>query len=155
MEDVGLFQIVELVRPADELPGGEAAVGQVAEEHVVRHQARHRHHAPARQALQFDVDAAEVGDALAVEVERVQPLEERIAGPVGQNLPLAGVERHPDVVLGARIAVPGLVDGPVRIGVRRRRLARSGGHAATMAPNVGKFRSKLTVETAFGGKIVR
>ena len=38
VEDVGLFQVVEFVRLADEVAGREAAVGEVVEEHLVGHQ---------------------------------------------------------------------------------------------------------------------
>jgi hypothetical protein len=81
VEDVRLLQVVEL-GPAWRMncPGREAAVGQVVEEHLVGHQGPARHDAPAGQPVQLLVDAGEVRDAGAMQVQRLQPLQERIAG---------------------------------------------------------------------------
>jgi len=113
VEDVRLLQIVELVGLSDELARGEAAVGQVVEEHLVRDQARHRHHAPAGEPGQLDVDPREIRDARAVQVQRLQAFQERVAGPAFEQGRLALIEGHPDLVLGRRIGLPALVDGPV------------------------------------------
>jgi hypothetical protein len=51
VEDVRLLQVVQLVGLADELAGGEAAVGQVVEEHLVGDQPRNGDHGPAGQAV--------------------------------------------------------------------------------------------------------
>ncbi len=66
VEDVRLFQVIQLVGAADEAAGREAPVGQVIEEHLVGHQARHRDHAPAGERREPLVHLAEVGDAGAV-----------------------------------------------------------------------------------------
>ncbi len=113
MEDVGLLQVVELVGPADEASGGEAPVGEVVEEHLVRHQARHCDHPPAGQGLQLLVHDPEVGDPVAVQVESLQPVQERLAGaPVEQRF-LALIQGDPDPVILGAVAGPVLVDGPV------------------------------------------
>ena len=113
VEDVGLLQVVELLGPADELAGGKAPVGQMVEEDVVRHQPRHGHHAPAGQPLQLRIDPLEVGDAAAMQIERVEPAQERVAGPARQSFALALVQGRPDAVLVGGVAVPALIDGPV------------------------------------------
>ncbi len=102
VEDVRLFQVVELVGAADEMAGREAPVGEVVEEHLVGHQARHGHDAPAGQRRELFVDLREIGDALAVQVQRVEPLQKSVAGAAGQHLGLALIERHPGAMLGRR-----------------------------------------------------
>ncbi len=89
VEDVGLLQVVQLMRLADELAGREAAIGQVIEEHIVGHQARHGDHAPTGQALELLVDAIEVRNARAVQVQRVEAAHERVAGAAMQHVGLA------------------------------------------------------------------
>ena len=52
VEDIGLFDVVELVGAADELAGRKAPVGEVIEEDVVRHERGHSDDAPTGQLLQ-------------------------------------------------------------------------------------------------------
>ena len=54
VKDIGLFDVIELMRLADEVAGGKAAIGQVFEKDLVGHQPRHRHNLPAG-ALQQQV----------------------------------------------------------------------------------------------------
>ena len=63
VEHVGFLQIVELVRPADEIARDEAAVRHMVEEHVVRHQSRHCHDLPAGQVHQSFRQFLEIGNA--------------------------------------------------------------------------------------------
>lgn len=65
VKDVRLFEIVHLVRPADETRRREAPIGQMREEHGVGHQARHRNQAPAVGGREHVVQPREVRDALA------------------------------------------------------------------------------------------
>ncbi len=113
VEDVRLFQIVELVRPADEATGGKAPVGQVIEEHLVGHEAGHGDDRPAGQGVQLAVHLTEVRYALAVQVQRLQSVQELVARSPRQQRRLALVEGDPDLVLGRRIGGPVLIDGPV------------------------------------------
>src|SRR5690606_41574557 len=77
----------------------EAAVGQVVEEDLVRHQAGNADHGPAGQGLKLGVDDVEVGDAAGVQVQRVQAAQEGLAGAAGQDLHLPLVKRVPGLVL--------------------------------------------------------
>ena len=139
MEDVRLLQVVELVRATDEVARREAAVGQVVEEHVVRHQPRHGHHAPAGEGAQLLGQRLEVGDAGPVQIEGVQPLQEGVAGAAGQHLRLPLVERHPGGVLLGGVGVPPLRDGPVRSRMEGRgeRGVAVGAHGARLSTRRG------------------
>ena len=63
VEHVRLLQIIELVRPADEVAGDEPAIGEMFVKHGVRHQAGHRHHLPAGRLHQPFAELFEIGDA--------------------------------------------------------------------------------------------
>ena len=114
VEDVRFLEVVQLVRPADELAGGEAAVSQVVEKHVVRDQAWHGDHGPAGQTTQVLVDPGEVWNAGPMQVQGFQPAEKRIARAARQQRSLPFVEGDPDLVLGVGVARPTLIDRPVR-----------------------------------------
>ncbi len=155
MEDVGLLQVIELIRLADELARGEPAMGEVVEEDTVRDEAWNRHDRPAGQPLQLLIDARKVRDARPVQIERIEPLQEGVAGAAGQQGRLPLVERDPDLMLCGTVTIPRLVDGPVRPGAgRRNRLGRLRAHGRRMGPPLRKFRSELARYPAPGGKIV-
>ena len=70
VKNVRFLQIVELARLADELAGGEAAIGHVLEEDVVGHHAGHGDDAPAgllfhdvAQPLEIGISSALMGRA--------------------------------------------------------------------------------------------
>src|SRR4051812_21829836 len=114
VEHVGLFDVVELAGLADELARGEAAVGEMLEEHLVRNQARHGDDLPAG-ALAEDVgQAPEVGDRIGADRQPLHAVDKLVAGAARQQPGLALEERAPDRVLGARVLVPCLIDRPVR-----------------------------------------
>ena len=65
------------------MPGDEPPVGQVLEEDLVGHEARHGDHSPAGQAVKLLVDAGEVRNAAAVQVER---MEESLGVPTATSM---------------------------------------------------------------------
>src|SRR5690606_5221866 len=113
VEDVRLLQVVQLIRLADELARDEAAVGQVVEDDLVRHQPRHADHGPAGQGLKLGVDNLEIGNAARVQVQSVQAAHEGLAGAARQDGHLPLVQGVPGLVFDLGIAGPVLRDGPV------------------------------------------
>ena len=156
VKDVGLLQVVELVGLAHEGPGREAAVGQVLEEHLVGDQAWRGDHGPAGQPLKLGIDRPKVGDAAAMQVQRIQPLQEGVAGAAGQQGGLTLIERVPHPMLIGGVGVPVLVDGPVRACARGRELRcrahtrkdRSTGKKVSfeIIPKIGTSRENLSPE---------
>lgn len=63
VENVRLLQIVELIAPADEVARNETTIGEVIEEHVVGHEAGHRHNLPAGRLHQPFGQFLEIGNA--------------------------------------------------------------------------------------------
>ena len=53
MENIGLLDIIELIRFADEVARWEASIGQVIEKNIIRNEAGYSDDAPAREALEF------------------------------------------------------------------------------------------------------
>jgi len=152
----GFLQVVEFVGLRMNWPAGKRRLARWSEEHLVGDQARHGDHAPARQAGQLGVDPREVGDAGAVQVERLEPLQERIAGAALEQGGLALVEGDPDLVLGRRIALPALVDGPVGPRARGRALGKAvGAHASKNGRFAGKFRSEIGAADGRRGRIIQ
>ncbi|MCY1543124.1 hypothetical protein D9M68_789190 [compost metagenome] len=115
VEHVGLFEVVQLVRLADEVARREAAVGQVVEEHVVGHQARHGHHLPAGARHQHLGEVAKVGDFIGANGQVAHALHELVAGAPRQQLRLALIQRLPGGVVGGGVVLPALRDGPVGV----------------------------------------
>ncbi len=120
MEHVRLFEIVELPGAADEIAGGEAALTEVAEEDIVRHQARHRHHRPARAGVEALVELIEVGHTGLRQPQDFQRLPEGTDGAAAQQFGLAREQRIPDPMILGAIILPALRDGPVGGDARRR-----------------------------------
>jgi hypothetical protein len=85
----------------------------VLEEHFVGHQARHRHHLPAGAPAERIGEAPEVRNRLGPDRQAAHAVDELVAGARRQKLRLALEKRAPNRVLGRRVALPGLVDGPV------------------------------------------
>ena len=114
VENVGLFQIIQFMRLADELAGRETAVRQVFEEHVVRNQAWHGHHLPAGTLGQHLGQLLEIGDLVGTDGQVLHAANEFVAGAPRQQPALTLVQRLPDCVLLGGVVCPALVDGPVR-----------------------------------------
>ena len=126
VEDIRFLDVIELVGSADELPGGEAPVGEMLEEDFVGDKSRHSDDSPAGALLQVVAQAAKIGDVCGVDGEVAHPLDELVAGSAGQKLALLLEQGLPDAVLFRRVAVPALVDGPIRAD----RTARFAGRSA-------------------------
>ena len=71
MEDVGLLEIVQLACRTNETARRKSAISQVLEKDFVGNQAVHRHHAPARERLEFLIQAFKVWNSAPNEVERL------------------------------------------------------------------------------------
>src|SRR5215831_569230 len=148
MEDVGLFDVVELVGLAYELARRKAAIGKVVEENVVGHQRRNCHDAPAGQLLETIGEALEIGNPLRADRETLQTVQKFLAGAAWQHLRLMLEQRTPDAVLGVGIELPMLVDRVVRpyLGMlRSERVERR--HPRLVAPP--PFRVKDSEATVF------
>jgi hypothetical protein len=65
---------------ADEGAGREAAVGEMIEEHLVRHQLGDRHHSPAGEGHQPGAEFRHVGNAAFRELQVLQGALEFVAG---------------------------------------------------------------------------
>lgn len=113
VEHIGLFQVVELVGLADEEARWKSTVGQVIEEHVVGHQARHRHHLPAGVLVQHLGHALEVRDLVGPDGQALHALHELVAGTAGQQARLTLEQQSPHRVVLGGVARPALVDRPV------------------------------------------
>ncbi len=110
MKDVRLLQVVELVASTDKLSRREPPVGQVIEEHLVRHKPRHGDNGEARARLELLVYDSEVRNAAAVEVQCLMPSQQRLVSPVREYRALTPVQEIPDGMVVRRIAGPVLVD---------------------------------------------
>ncbi len=113
VEHVGLFEVVELVRLADEVARRETPVGQVVEEHLVRHQPGHGDDLPASALHQGVGQAAEIGDPVRSDRQRAHAFDKGVAGAADQQFGLALVQRLPDAMFLGRLSLPALGDGPV------------------------------------------
>ena len=80
MEHIRLFEIIELIEAADELAGGEAAVGEMIEENFVGHQRGHGDDAPARELFQVVGQQLEIGDAVGDQLEACSKARPEISG---------------------------------------------------------------------------
>ncbi len=118
VEAVRLLQVIQLLGLAHPPAGREAPVGQMLEEDLVGHQARHRHHLPAGGGHQLVVQPGEVGHAVGVHAQRVQAAQELVADPAAQHRRLARIQLAPDGVVGVGVAVQRLRDREVGVQVR-------------------------------------
>ena len=92
VEDVGLLEVVEL-RSARRMncPGREAAMREMVEEHLGRHEPRHGHDLPTgTRRHQHLAEPAEIEDRLGADRQRLHPGDIIVAGPApGSSLALA------------------------------------------------------------------
>ena len=123
VEHVGFLEIVELACLADEIARGEAAVGEMLEEHVIGDQPGDRDHRPAGERAELLVELGEIGDARARQMQHLEALLELMHRAAVEQRLLAREQRipHPMILVGQLI--PMLRDGPVsgRAGRRNRR----------------------------------
>lgn len=63
VEYIRFLQIIELVRPPDEIAGHETAIGEVIEKHIVGHQTGHSNHLPAGRIHQNPVQFLKIRNA--------------------------------------------------------------------------------------------
>ena len=117
VEDVGFLQIVELVRPADEIARDEAAIRHVIEKNIVRHQPRHRHHLPPGQLHKPFGQFLKIRDARFRQLQHVQPAQIGVRCAAGKQLGLAREQRIPGRMLLRRVMLPVLGDRPVCGGI--------------------------------------
>ncbi len=113
VEHVGLDQIVQLVLLADPARHGEAPIGEVIEEHLVRNEAGNRHDAPAGRLRQDRAGLLEVGNA-ACAVQPLQALAKRAGGVLFGQPDLSFIQAAPALMLGIGIGGVGLRDGVIR-----------------------------------------
>ncbi len=76
MEHIRFLKVVDLFGGTDEVASHKAAVGQMVEEHLVRHQTRNGHHLPAGQLVQALGQLFEIGNAAVGQFEHVETLHE-------------------------------------------------------------------------------
>ena len=130
VEDIRLLQIIQLVGLADEAAGHETPVGEMLEEHRIRHKAGHRHHLPAGQLVQAFGQFVEIGNSAARQAQTLQPFQERRARPALQHRGLAREKLIPHLMFARGVVRPFLRNDPVaaRAGRRMGKFAR---HALT------------------------
>src|ERR1700726_4089977 len=85
------------------------------EEHRIGHEPRDRHYPPSRERQERFVQLPEIGDATAVQIERVEPMQKCLAGALRQYLGLALIERRPDAMIGLAVALEPLRNRPVGV----------------------------------------
>jgi len=102
---VRLLQIIELTGAADEIGGRKPPVGEMFEKHRIGHESRHRHDPPSSKGQKLFVQLPKIGDAMAMQIERVKPMQKSVAGTPRQYLRLALIERRPRPMLGLAIAL--------------------------------------------------
>src|SRR5690606_4648498 len=110
VEQVRFAQVVQLFGFADPPGDREAAVGQVLEEGQFRQQALDADQLPAGGLAQHRVELVELRDAPGAHAHGPLLAQELLAGPTRQHLLLAREQRRPDLVVGAAVAAPGLLD---------------------------------------------
>src|SRR5580704_569227 len=70
---------------------------------------------PAGKRRKLFVQLREIGDALAMKIKGVEPMQKFIAGAPRQYFGLALIERRPDAMLGLAVALEPLRNRPVRV----------------------------------------
>jgi hypothetical protein len=79
VKNIGLLQVVQLVRFAQKVARWKTAVSQVVKKHFVWHQAWHRYHLPAGVALQRIRQALKVWNAVCGNGQLAHALHKGIA----------------------------------------------------------------------------
>ena len=113
VEHVGLFQVVELIGAPDELAGRKAALRQVFEKDLVRHQTGHRDDLPAGAWQQHIIQGTKVGDGVRLHRQAAHTVYKGGAGTPWQQRALTLEQRAPDRVLLRAVVGPALVYRPV------------------------------------------
>ena len=114
MEDIGFLQIVDLVRPPDEVTRRKASAGKMFKKDGVRQEAGNGDDRPAGRRCQPGVEFTIVGYAGAGEAQHIKPAQEGVCRTAGEHLRLAGKEPVPHGVVVCAERVPILRDRPVR-----------------------------------------
>jgi hypothetical protein len=115
VEEIGLFDVVDLVGTTDPPRHREAAVGEVVEEVEFGQQALDADQRPASRFAEHGIEVVELRNAVGRHAHRVLRLQELVTGAALQDLALARIQRRPGrVVLGA-VAVPRLLDDAGRV----------------------------------------
>jgi len=118
MKDIGFFEVVELFPVANEPPCGEATIGQVVEEHVVRNQARYGDDPPAGVFHEHVAKSTKIRDLIGAERQGPHAFKEFRARTSREKLGLSLEQRPPYGMLRGCIVAPALVDRPIRVGRR-------------------------------------
>ncbi|MNO81633.1 hypothetical protein D3C76_728830 [compost metagenome] len=112
VEDVGLLQVVQLFRGADEGGDREAFAGQQFEERLEGDQRRHTGNLPAGSGPQDFVDLAQLRNAVMGQLELIDAVQVFLARTAFDDLQLTGDQRVPHRMLLLRV-----VDKTMRIGL--------------------------------------
>jgi hypothetical protein len=83
MEDVGLFEVVELFLGSDKCTCRKAAVGQVIEKDVIGYQFYYGDYSPSRDLFEPVRKSFHVGNAGGRKLQCVDGLKKRSAGTTG------------------------------------------------------------------------
>jgi hypothetical protein len=110
MKDIGLRQVVQPIGRPNGDSGGEAAVAQAVEKNERRHVAAYRLRLKARQRAQEAVHVVEPWNALRVEAERADTLEEPGIGVSLPALSHARKQAPPRLVVLFRVELVRLFD---------------------------------------------
>ena len=110
VEQVGFGQIVELLGLADPPGHREATVGEMLEEHQLRQQPFDADDLPAGGGAQHAVEIVEFRDPVRRHAHVALAAQELGAGAADQQLLLALEQRRPDLVIGAGVGTPRLLD---------------------------------------------
>jgi hypothetical protein len=122
VENVRLLKIIELIRPTDEIARDEAAIGEMVEKDLVRHQPRYRDHAPAGQRAEPLGQFLEIRNARPGQPQDIEPAQIGLARPAAKLCGLTGEQSIPGAMILRAIMRPVLRDGPVGRGALGRRL---------------------------------
>ena len=110
VEDVGLGNVIERSRRTDRHRSREAAPGERLEEQLRLQESFDGHRPPAGLGFETGVHLVEVRDAVALQSDHFDPLEEGAGCVLLKVLHAAVVERLPDAMVFLRVARPILAD---------------------------------------------
>ena len=110
VEDIRLLEIIHLRFRADERAGRKALIGEMVEEHLVRHKPVHRHDAPAGQFFETGAELFHVRNAMVRKLKLAERRREFIAGAARQHFSHPREQPVPAFVLVGGIGCPILID---------------------------------------------